>query len=141
MTSTTVHTQSLPSSFRRSRLVAVAIGGSAGALCRAGLAEALPAGDGWPWGTFIANMAGTVILAWLFAYLVGRSPTVRLWRLLLGTGFCGALTTFSTFQVEVIDLARHDRPGLAVAYTGVTLVLGLTLAIAAAGLGREMSHG
>jgi len=141
VTSTTVHTQSMPASFRRSRLIAVAAGGAVGALCRAGVTEALLAGDGWPWGTFTVNMVGTVILAWLFAYLVGRSPAVRLWRLLVGTGFCGALTTFSTLQVETIDLARNDRPGLAAGYASVTLVAGLALALVAAGIGREMSRG
>jgi fluoride exporter len=54
-----------------------------------------------------------------------RLPPSTFPRPLLGTGFCGALTTFSTLQIELIKLARHGHGGLAAAYLGVTLALGL----------------
>ncbi|NUT57087.1 MAG: fluoride efflux transporter CrcB, partial [Thermoleophilia bacterium] len=54
-------------------------------------------------------------------------------RALLGQGFCGALTTFSAFQLELLQMLDHDRAGLALAYAAVSLALGL----AAAELGRR----
>jgi fluoride exporter len=95
--------------------VAVMVGGAAGALARAGLAEALPT----PWATFLANVAGTALLAWLVQQNVSRH--------LLGTGFCGALTTFSTFQVETIELA-HDSVLLAAAYALGSIAAGMAVA-------------
>jgi CrcB protein len=91
------------------------IGGAAGALARAGLAEALH----MPWATFVANVAGTALLAWLVSRDISRD--------LLGTGFCGALTTFSTFQIEAIELAR-DSVVLAVAYALGSIAAGVAVA-------------
>lgn len=121
------------------RVAAVAIGGALGAVARTALVEAMPPGDGWPWATFTANMAGTAILAFLFAVLLHPGRATRLWRLLAGTGFCGALTTFSAFQVEAIDLARDGHPGLAAGYVAASLAGGLALAVAAAGIGRRVA--
>ena len=128
------------SAFMRLRIVAIAVGGALGAVARAWLGREWPSGDGWPWGTFVANMAGTAILAWFFAFLIGQGTSTRLWRLLVGTGFCGALTTFGTFQVEVIDLAKHGDRGLAIAYAAVSLAAGMAIAVAAAAIGREMAR-
>jgi CrcB protein len=60
---------------------------------------------------------------------------------LLGTGFCGALTTFSTFQVETIDLARHDRLGLASAYAVVSIAVGTACAVAGSLYARRKAYG
>jgi CrcB protein len=113
-----------------------------GALARAGLAEAFPADAGeWPWGTFIANQLGTLLLAWLATELAELVVPTRFWRPLLGTGFCGALTTFSAFQVETIHIARHDRPGLAAAYAGVSIVVGMACAVAGTVYARRKAYG
>lgn len=98
---------------------AVMIGGAAGTLARAGLAEALPV-DRFPWATLAANLAGTVLLAWIV--FAGRRG---LWRPLVGTGFCGALTTFSTFQVQLVELAEDGRGATAALYLAVSLAGGL----------------
>jgi CrcB protein len=96
------------------------------------MGEALPHEPGeWPWATFVVNLAGTALLAWLTTRLTEMVAPTRYWRPLLGVGFCGALTTFSTFQVETIDLADAGRPGLALAYASVSLAAGLALAAAA----------
>jgi CrcB protein len=103
-------------------LVAIFVGGAAGTLTRAGLVRALPFdGHGWPWATFAANLSGTLVLAYLLVLL----PRSRYRRGLVGTGFCAALTTFSTFQVELIDLARDGSAGLAAGYAGASLVAAL----------------
>jgi fluoride exporter len=122
--------------------VAILTGGALGALARAGLAEAFPAGAGeWPWGTFIANQFGALLLAWLATELAEVVVPTRLWRPLLGTGLCGALTTFSAFQVETIEIARHDRPGLAAAYAVVSIAVGLACAVAGSVYARRRAYG
>jgi fluoride exporter len=104
---------------------AVFAGGSVGALARVGLVELLPRDlDSWPWATFVANLAGTFVLGVVAARW--RAPSsVRL--ALLGAGFCGALTTFSTLQIELIELVRHGRTALAAGYLVASLGAGLAL--------------
>jgi CrcB protein len=94
---------------------AVFAGGVLGACARAGVAEAFPHDPThWPWATFVVNLVGAAILGWV----VVRAPA---WRRFVGTGICGALTTFSTFQVELLDL----HAGLACAYAAASLALGI----------------
>jgi fluoride exporter len=101
----------------------VFVGGALGTLLRAGLAELLPAPPGsWPWGTLIANLAGAAILA----ALVARRTTAPL----LGAGFCGALTTFSGFVLEIEQMLAVGDVALAVAYAGVSLGAGFGLVTA-----------
>jgi CrcB protein len=118
-----------PASNTRRELIAVFVGGMSGTLLRAGLLQAFPVhADAWPWPTFIANIAGCAILGWVITHLrVNGGSSVRL--ALLGTGFCGALTTFSTLQVELYELIDHHQGGLAAVYLGTSVVLGL-LAVA-----------
>jgi CrcB protein len=124
------------------RAVAILAGGAVGTLTRAGLAEALPADAGeWPWGTFIANQLGALLLAWLATELTEVVVPTRFWRPLLGTGFCGALTTFSAFQVETIAIARHDRPGLAAAYALASIAVGMVCAVAGTVYARRKAYG
>ena len=123
------------------RTLAIMAGGASGALARAGLAEALPADAGqWPWGTFIANQLGAVLLAWLSTELAEVVVPTRLWRPLLGTGLCGALTTFSAFQVETIEIARHDRPGLAAIYAVVSIAVGMACAVGGTVYARRKAY-
>jgi len=105
---------------------AVFAGGVAGALARAGLADAFPwNGRGWPWPTFALNVGGTLLLGYLATRLQERLPPSTYRRPLLGTGFCGALTTFSTFQLELVDLGRHGAGATAAGYAAASLLVGL----------------
>jgi len=106
---------------------AVFVGGCFGALVRAGLTDLLPPGHGLPWATLTANLVGTALLAWFATRLQERLPPSTYRRPLLGTGLCGALTTFSTLQVDLIRLGRDGHEGLAAAYFAVTLVGGIAL--------------
>lgn len=115
---------------RTAALVAIAVGGAVGALARAGLGEALPAGR-WPWATLVANIAGTLLLAALAA-LIALRPHLPHWlHPLVAVGFCGSLTTFSAIQVESVLMMREGMSTDAVLYVAASVVLGLIAAVAA----------
>jgi CrcB protein len=128
-------------SAERARLGAILIGGAAGALARGGLAEAVPHGGGeWPWATFVANLLGAFFLGWLLTRLVERVAPTMHWRPLLGTGFAGALTTFSTFQIEIFALVHSGHVGLGVAYALTSVAAGMALAVAGVMVARWGRH-
>jgi CrcB protein len=118
---------------------AIFVGGVAGALARAGLDEVLPwNGHGWPWATFSANVAGTLLLGSVVTRLQERLPPSTYRRPLAGTGFCGALTTFSTFQLELVTLVRHGAAGTAAGYLAASLSAGLVGVYLATALTRRV---
>ena len=111
-------------------LAAIFAGGIIGALARLGLVEALaPTPGEWPWATFVANLVGARALGDFTTRLQERLPLSAYRRPLLGTGFCGALTTFSTMQLELLQMLDHGEGGLAAGYAAASLVAG-SLAIA-----------
>src|SRR3954447_25651730 len=102
-------------------LAAIFVGGSIGALARAGLTEAIATEPGqWPWATFTVNVLGAALLAYFVTRLQERLPPARYRRPFLATGVCGALTTFSTLQLELIRMLEHDHWALALAYAGAS---------------------
>jgi fluoride exporter len=124
------------------RALAVLAGGALGALARAGTAEAFPTPSGeWPWATFAVNLAGALILGWLTTRLTEMMPPTRYVRFLLGTGFCGALTTFSTFQVETIRLAKDGHADVAAAYAVASLAAGMLVVVGATVAARRRRYG
>jgi CrcB protein len=121
---------------------AIFAGGVVGALARAGLVKALPwEGDGWPWATFLVNITGTLLLGYFATRLQERLPPSTYRRPLLGTGLCGALTTFSTFQVELIKLVRHGAAGTALGYAAASVGAGLVGVYLATVLTRRVRLG
>src|SRR5213596_3723435 len=113
-------------------LAAIFAGGAVGALGRAGFIQLMPPRAGhWPWATFIVNIAGAFLLGYFTTRLQERLPLSSYRRPLLGTGFCGGLTTFSTVQVELLGMLDAGRIGLALAYAAVSVVVGF-LAVAVA---------
>jgi CrcB protein len=106
-------------------LAAIFAGGFIGAVLRALAVDALPHEPGeWPWATFVVNIAGAFALGYFTTRLQERLPLSSYRRPFLGTGLCGALTTFSTVQVELLVMLDEDRFGLAAAYALVSVVVG-----------------
>jgi CrcB protein len=108
-------------------VVCVGVGGAAGAVARYALATwALKHwGDGYPWGTTLANLVGSLLFGLVWALADQRAELAAAWRLLLLTGFLGAFTTFSTFMFESFRLLGGDRPLAALANIGLQNAAGL----------------
>jgi CrcB protein len=103
-------------------LAAIFAGGGIGALLRAGLAEAAAPPPGhWPWPTFAVNIAGALLLGYSVTRLQERLPLSAYRRPFVGTGLCGALTTFSTMQVELIRMLERGELGLAGGYAAASI--------------------
>ena len=107
----------------------VAFGGAVGCMARLGLARSFHL----QWGTLAANVVACLVLGYLSARLKALEPDVHEnWRLLVGTGFCGGLSTFSTLMLELVGYTQKgdyaDGLGylaLSVALGTVSLVLGM----------------
>lgn len=113
--------------------VLVALGAALGAPLRHVVGVlAARRGHRLPLGTLAVNVAGSLVLGLLVGAGTGGSAL-----LLVGTGFCGALTTFSTLSVEAVRLIEDGERTAALAYVCLSLVLG----IGAAGLGVALGVG
>jgi CrcB protein len=120
-------------------LAAIFAGGCIGALARAGLAEAATQAPGsWPWVTFGVNVLGAFLLGYFATRLQERLPPARYRRPFLATGLCGALTTFSTLQVELVEMLDRGHTGLALAYAGASIAAGFVAVAAATSLTRRV---
>jgi fluoride exporter len=109
----------------RRELGAICLGGAAGALLRVWLSRRFSGGaPDWPWATFAINVSGSFALAYFATRLQERLPQSTYKRPLLGTGFCGAYTTFSTMQVELLKMLDSGRYGLAAGYALASLAAG-----------------
>ena len=105
-----------PGSDLRAALL-VAAGSAAGGVCRWWISGQLdPAPGGFPLGIFLINLLGCLLLGLVAA----RGPEARL---LLGTGFAGGFTTYSTWTAQIHALSR-GAPALAALYLGATLAGG-----------------
>ncbi len=112
------------------QLVAVAIGGALGAVLRWLAASSIQkmAGGAFPWGTFAVNAIGSLLLGFLFVWLIERSTAGELVRLAITVGFLGAFTTFSTYSLESVRLLQEGAFVMALGNVlgQVAVCLGLT---------------
>ena len=110
----------------------VALGGAIGSMGRYALSAAALrlVGVGFPWGTLVINVLGSLLIGWLAAAaLHGRLAPQ--WATFGMVGLCGGFTTFSSFSLQTFELLRNDRLWEALA----NVVLSVLLCVAAAAFG------
>lgn len=90
-------------------------------------------GTSWPYGTFIVNISGSLILGLLTGLTTGvANGTTGEWAELMafaGTGFCGALTTFGGFSSQVLELSRRPLRLKGTLYGAASLICGFVVAM------------
>jgi len=140
------HAGAGPSAHKRGRwsvvtgltLLAVFIGGGAGATCRYGLGRVVGAryAGAFPLGTVLINVTGCFALGLVASLLALTHRDPALPAALLETGFLGGYTTFSTYALEGVLLYRDGARRLAAAALLGSVALGLLAAVAGATVGR-----
>ena len=115
------------------QVLAIAAGGALGALLRYWTSTAIHSrlGAGFPYGTLTVNVLGSLLMGFLYIWLLDRFATGPALRAFLLIGVLGAFTTFSTFSLETLNLMEAGHPGKALA----NVLLSVSVCIAAAGLG------
>jgi CrcB protein len=98
-------------------VVGVAIAGAIGAPARFVLERVIRARwpADWPWGTFVVNVSGSLALGLVVGVVLAQGVDADV-RTIVGTGFLGAYTTFSTYAYETVRVGTVPRRGLAMAY-------------------------
>lgn len=115
------------------QILAIAVGGSLGALLRYGVANSVHAvlGRGFPYGTLVVNVSGCLAMGVLYVLLVERLAVSPEWRAALLIGVLGAFTTFSSFSMETFTLFEEGEWMKAL----MNVVLSVSLCLAAVWLG------
>lgn len=100
----------------------VGLGGAVGSMARFWLASAVLrlTGAGFPWGTVLINIVGSLVIGWLAGGLALGRPQVAAFAM---AGLCGGFTTFSAFSLQTVELLRAGRSGEAAANVCVSVVL------------------
>jgi CrcB protein len=128
----------LPHADRR-EIAAIFAGGALGTVARAALAEGFPhAATAWPWPTFSVNIVAAFLLGYFVTRLQERLPLSAYRRPLLGTGLCGGLSTFSTVQVEIVNMINGHAWALAAGYAAGSLATGYAAVRLATAMARRV---
>ena len=115
-------------------MLAIAVGGGLGALLRWWLGLKLNAYfPAIPPGTLAANLLGAYVVGVAIAFFATYSALAPEWRLLVITGFCGGLTTFSTFSAELVTLMQQGRSLWALTAAGAHLIGSIAMTFAGIG--------
>jgi CrcB protein len=125
------------SGWDRRRGLAIAAGGAAGATVRWACVTSFPV-DGFPWPVFAINVIGSMLLGVVLAEEWSHPRSRLLLHDAAGIGFCGGMTTFSTFAIEVVDLTRDGDPPMAVVYAVASVATAIAAALAGAGALRRV---
>jgi CrcB protein len=115
------------------QMMAIAAGGAIGALLRywTSLAVHSRLGSGFPYGTLIVNVLGSLLMGFLYIWLIERIAAGATLRAFLLIGVLGAFTTFSTFSMETLNLVEGGQLGKAL----LNVVISVTVCMTAAALG------
>ena len=116
-------------------LLFVMIGGFFGAISRFALGEWIHTSNGFPLGTLFINLIGCFFLGWFLTFVSQKKKIRPELTLLIGTGFVGSFTTFSTFSVETLTLLQQGLIFQGLLYVLTTTILGLGLTY----LGRKVA--
>jgi len=121
-------------------LVLVFLGGGLGAVSRhlSGMAVTRVAGIGFPWGTMLVNIAGSLAMGLLIAWLARRSSGDADLRLLLATGFLGGFTTFSAFSLDAVSLYERGALTAAAAYVIASVTVSILALFGGLWLARQL---
>ncbi|MFN8151471.1 MAG: CrcB family protein [Solirubrobacterales bacterium] len=111
----------------------VGVAGMAGVLARYGISNQFH-GTALPWATVGINVLGSLLLGMLVSSAIGSTDT----RAILGVGFLGGFTTFSTFTVQIVLDVDAGEPGRALLYLTASLLLGIAAATAGFVIGRDL---
>jgi CrcB protein len=120
------------------QVLAIAGGGAVGAVLRYWISSGVYAliGRGFPYGTLVVNVLGSLVMGFLYIWLLERMPGGVAMRAFLLIGLLGAFTTFSTFSVETLNLMEAGQIASAVLNT----LLSVVLCIGAAALGVMLAR-
>jgi CrcB protein len=111
-------------------VIAICLGACVGALSRWQLSLWLNQGHAvLPWGTLVANWVGAYLVGVAVVFFQNQAQIDPAWRLAIVTGFLGALTTFSSFSVEVVGMLQHGRWLLATGTASLHLLGSLLLTV------------
>lgn len=118
-------------------LFAIALGGAAGSLLRYGIGSVVQqrAGAGFPVGTLVVNVTGSLLLGFLMRWLLETTVSPEM-RAALTIGLCGGYTTFSTFSADTVRLLEEGSWGRASSYVVASVALSLLATIAGLALAR-----
>jgi CrcB protein len=113
--------------------LAIAVGGAIGALLRYWVSTGTHAllGRGFPYGTFTVNVLGSLMMGFLYVWLLDRVVSGPVVRAFLLIGLLGGFTTFSSFSIESLNLIEAGQVFKAL----VNVLLSVTVCLSAAGLG------
>lgn len=132
----------LPQHLQPDVLAAIAVGGALGAPARYEVAQLVHVGaDGFPWATFLTNLAGAFVLGFFVTVVLERLAPTRLLRPFFAVGFLGSFTTFSTLAVETVILVKDGHVVLGIGYTLASVGAGLALAYLGIVLARLLPGG
>ena len=119
----------------------VFVGGGMGATLRhlVNVTCARCIGIGFPWGTFIINISGSIAMGLIAGYLVFKGEASQPWRLFIMTGILGGYTTFSAFSLDTAVLYERGEIGLAALYVLGSVVLSIAGLFAGLALIRHLA--